>query len=912
MGYALTERAKQLSSQTQIEPNLILTIDGYDIKFGVQIVELKVYVGQPGLEIGNFYIGGTFGDVDSRAYISLQGTSDTISQQLEPDKANASSTQSIKIRLVDFNGEVTRLISPGFELDDILYRDASVYLGFKGAAFPSDCIQLFSGKIQNVLAQSGNVELTVAHPDDALKAQIFTKAETKLVEPVDFNSAEIQDLTYYQRGDFVGTAQVRYLYSPFTGDVATVSVSGNLITVQIDTAATKASTIKKAIENSADANQVVTVKVTGTGSNIQAVQPITDLDSDLELTVEDASLFLKPLGTIFKTYVKIEDEILEYDNVDYDLNKIYLVSRASLDTFGAFHDVDSDVTSFYKLGDNTANSNAIDLSLRLYLSGADEFYLDDTFSCDFVDFGFGLPVSNGVYVRGVDLISFYNIQPGDRISLFGSSNPSNVVTDYLVDAIEYTRGGTLIQVDGASFVGETEVDIGIKTSCQWNTLPDGLGLKPNQVDIDRFQTIKTRFSSSIANYELYLKDTIDAKQFISEQIYLPSALYPVPRKGRVSIGFTSPPLYEQDSRLLDLDTVKRPTQIKLERTTNKRFYNAVVYKYNEDSLEDKPKNGRAILSNDSLNRIYSPNRPYTIYAKGLRPSPATTQLIERNAKSILARYQYAAEQVIAEPDFRTGFAVEIGDSVVFGGAEIQLSDSKTGERRFKERIFEVINKELNWKTGSIRLTLVDTNYQTGVRYGVFAPASIISAGSTASSLFIQDSFGVQGRERDKWDQYVGKKVRIHSQDFSDDATVTLQGFVQGNDYKLTVSPPLPFTPVAGYRMTVPEYSVLSTADQQLYKAINLFWDYSAEIVSASANDEFEVSALDADKFFVGTLVRVHNEDYSVDSGLDGIRVTAVSGTTITLANSLGFVPTAGLKIDLIGFAEDRGECYVWA
>ena len=127
MAYSISTRAKDLLNKTNIEPNIVLCIEGYDRCFGADITKVFVTIGMDGLYIdGSWVIGGVKQDENIVDYISLDGTTTNITQQLDLDKSGATSTQTVKFRLVDFNEEITRLISPGAELDDILYRNAAV------------------------------------------------------------------------------------------------------------------------------------------------------------------------------------------------------------------------------------------------------------------------------------------------------------------------------------------------------------------------------------------------------------------------------------------------------------------------------------------------------------------------------------------------------------------------------------------------------------------------------------------------------------------------------------------------------------------------------------------------------------------------------------------------------------------
>jgi hypothetical protein len=910
MAYSLSTRAKTLLEKTNIEPNIVLCIDGYDKCFGAELTSVYVTIGMDGLEIGNDWnIGGVIVDENILDYISLDGTTTSITQQLDLDKSGATSTQTVKVRLVDFQQTVTQLISPGFDLSDILYRNATLYLGFKEGAFPADYVDLFIGKVQAVESGSGFVELTIAHPDELKRSEIYPKIETTLVSDAPYYQAVIQDLTYYQNGNLSGVAQVRYIDDPFTGDVATVGVSGNLVTIQIDPSATKAKTIKQAVENNILASKCVIPLISGNPEAVQALQPITSLTVSDELELDSVAGLYLPQAPLFRTFVRINDEIIEYTGIDTALNKLTGCTRRALKSFGQDHEIEDEVTSYYKIGDGTANSNAIDLSLKIMLSKAGNApYVTGLDELKFYNFGTPENYPNGFLISSLDAVRLHNLQIGDTCTITGSAIPGNNVTDALIEDIEVIDLGTIVYVDGASFAQESPNTATVSFKSQYNVFPDGCGFIPAQVDIDRFKLIQQRFPSSIANYELFIKDTVKPKDFINTDIFLPSALYSIPRQGKASVGISAPPLYEGGTQTLSIDTLKNPRALKINRSINKYFYNAIVFKYNEDSIEDRMLSGEIVYSADSQNRINAPNKPYTIVAKGLRPSPLNTQLITRNSKRLLERYQFAAETIPVEPDYKTGYTIEVGDSVVFGDESLQVSDTISGSRNFKPRVFEVVNKEFNWKTGSIRLHIVDTNYSAGVRYGVWSPASIISTGSTTEAIKVLNSYGSES-EKDKWSSYIGKTIRVRSEDYSAIEYCKLLGFDEGDDNLILVST-LSSAPLDGYVLDVPNYDVLNLNADAFYKALHPFWTPTISVLTGVSATEFTVSLGDAAKLFEGCLIRIRSLDYSTDSYDKIIKVDTIVGGTIT-CDDIGFTPSAGFQVDLIGFVSDEGAPYVW-
>lgn len=912
MAYNLTERTKNALSRESVEPNLILVIKGVAKRYSVRISKQIIKYDIPGLtyDTPGLTYDGLIPSQNEEDLISITGTTNTISQQLEPDKGAASSTQTLTLSLIDRNEQITQLASPGVVIDDILYTDADLYFGLYETSFPEDYIRIFNGKVMGVDPKVGTIDFTITHPDDLNRASIYEKADVKLTQVAHFGSATIQGVFYQKRPDVIGTVTVTYTAAAI-GDTAIVSVTGNDISVQVDTSFTTAKTLKKKIENSEEANQLVTVKITGSPGQIQAAQAITTLSSSNEIFVDDVSDFLtETTSPLLKTYLKIDSEIIQYTGIDPVLNKFTGCTRQALTSFGATHEIDATVSSFYKYGDASFDyGNAPSLALYLFLSGADPVYLEDeSISINNVpSIGF---IQNAIFIENTYLVRDENVTAGDFISSSGPI-PANVFTDRVILDVQDTDTGSYVIVDGADLTSDVVGTYALSFKSQFNILPDGAGLLPKQVDIPQFLKIKNTYAAQIANYEFYFKDTINAKDFINKNIFLPSGMYSVPRKGKVSCGITTPPLYDANSKALTLDNVKDPKGLKLQRSVNKNFYNAVGYKYNQDSVEDAFLSKVVTVSADSSNRVGAPSRVFVLEATGLRPGPDTDQLITRNSNQFLNRYKYGAEQIKVRTLFKTGFAVEVGDSGLFGDTSFQLADTTKGSRNFSPRIMEVINKEWNWKTGEISLTLLDTTYSSDVRVGVFSPSSIIGTGSTTSEIVVTKSFGTVGiqKEKDKYENYIGREILVHSEDWSVKGYSYIQRFNPGDDNKMQIDPPLGFTPTAGYIIDIPEYDQVDPLES-FYKNVHDFWGLEIPVVSGASSTQLDVGALDVGKFYVGSIIRIHTEDYSTDSGTTGLVISDITGNTLTFDDA-GFTPDNTMTINLIGFASDKGKPYTW-
>jgi len=183
MAFTITEDADSASKKTNVEPLLLLEIDGVATIYGARIISEKATIGAVGLTIGSFKIGGLIAVNDQSSLLTLTGTTTKITQNINPDTGASSSISSMKIALVDINGEASVLITPDDTKSptfDLLGRKCKVWLGFEGTAWRQDFIVVFRGVIDEIDSGVGKVTFNIAHPDTKKRAEVFAKAETDL------------------------------------------------------------------------------------------------------------------------------------------------------------------------------------------------------------------------------------------------------------------------------------------------------------------------------------------------------------------------------------------------------------------------------------------------------------------------------------------------------------------------------------------------------------------------------------------------------------------------------------------------------------------------------------------------------------------------------------------------------------
>jgi hypothetical protein len=812
MAFNLTQGARDKQTLIKQEPSLVLEIDGYEKVFGLHKLYRYTTVGGGGLYIdGTWEIGGRYYDSTVQDWITLDGTTSSISQQLLQDKGGTSSITSFQISLLDVNELVTALISPGVVLSDVLGREAFVYLGYKDTLFPNDYVLLFNGII-NEIESSGVVTLTVANPEQRKRQDIFPVIETEL---------------------------------------------------------------------------------DGAITNAQTTITLANVDN----------LYL-PVAGILETYVRIDDEIIRYTGINTGTKQLTGCTRARFDTIAVAHDDEASVSSFIRL-----QGNAITLALQIMLSGPDEYYRENYSVTSFGVDGTGNVNLQGIFFAGVDMVAKWGLTVGSFITTTGAANAANNVTLRTIQSIDVSAQGTFVIISGAALVVEGATTGVAAFKSQYNVLPDGLGMGAHQVDIDEFRRLQTQFQTQIPDYDFYLTDTINGKEFIDSEILFPANFFSLPKKGKSSVGVVSPPLALATLPRLTADKVTRPNSIRIKRAIGKNFYNTVIYKFNFDAVEtDKPLSGYIRVDADSQNQIPVGTKSISIVSQGLRNTAATQAILDLNSRRLLEKYKFAAEAITLSCFYSVGFNIDVGDVVLFGDENLDLSDTTIGRRGFVPRLCEVVNKSMNIVNGTVDLTVIDTSYLAAGRYGIFSPSSVLGSGSTTTSLIITDSFGTVAPEieKNKWQEYIGENILIRSDNYAVQYNSKLLGFDPANNYRMLIDP-IPSAPPAGYLVDVQFYPAsVNPAVNLKLKNVFVFADPSVPVVTGIDTKNFTVGAGDIGKFTVGATIMLHNADYS--SMTPEVRVSAISGTQITVAQPLGLTPSSSYTVELIGFP-DGGPAY---
>jgi hypothetical protein len=768
---------------------VVFEIEGFDTPLSSGPLFTRIRYGDPDLNYGDpdIVYGGLRRLTDEtgadtfRDYLSLDQSSLTLDQRIEPEQGRGS-VSTLTLGFIDKDGFMSRLISPGVVLDDILGKNVKVRIGYKQISFPGDYFTIFRGVISQATSQPGLVIFQLSDMNIKRRQQIFYTAMTSLSTGID-------------------------------AVTTTIPVASN------------------------------------TDFHKQILGPNGSFD------------------TAVHTYLKIDDEWIEYTTAGFGNNVFTSVTRGARNTTAATHAAGTDVSAGLQLQDH-----CIDMALKLMLSGWNGFFTTGVNPQNLAFTGdpdLGTQPDAIVLKNNVDAVEDYGLSPGDWVTITNASDISNNQTLEIIDFGDlFGEPNRIIYVNG-TLTSEMDTPALLAFRSQYDTYPVSAGsrLLPNVVDVEQHQRIKQEFLVSTQNALRFFITDVESsgKDFIEKEVYLPISLYSLTRLGKLSVNITKPPIADQRLQIVDKDTLLDPANVAPQRALNNRlFYNEIDYYWDADDGGNFT-SAIKILDAESLN-IIGISSTLPISSKGSRTDLGANDQFNRRAEFLLLRYKRGAEQFSTKVNWQIGNQIEAGDVIALrDNGQLKITNLTDGTRNLGIKLFEVIRRSLDIKSGNITLTLVSgVGSEATDRYGTISPSSLTDNGSTVDGIRIQDSFGAlfPHNESRKWKDYIGEPIRIHNLDYTYDVTASLIGINPVNRYILEISPPLTGAPPSGMIVDIIDYPDDPNPNTNLiYKTIHAFLDPTVGVVTGFNNTSFSVASGDEIKFFPNGVVRVRSDDF---------------------------------------------------
>lgn len=536
------------------------------------------------------------------------------------------------------------------------------------------------------------------------------------------------------------------------------------------------------------------------------------LDSVENLIVVPDHPAYSPKDDDLKTYIRVDDEIIQYTGVSGFT--ITGCTRGSLGTTAVLHADNAPVSSFYEL-----QGNVMELALKLLLSDEDLTPYIDNLACTSVNFDTTGPLTNAFWFADKDFFRDYNVQIGDYVKTTGFTNGGNNLSSWTeITDVVVLDTGSYIMVD-AVLVNEATATGTVDFLSKWNSLGAfGVKLNTDEVDIDKHIQLRNSFLTQF-NLRFFIREEIeDVREWIEKELYLIGACYSLPsdREGlsRLSVGIHKPPVPGTSIVTIDRDSVIKPENLSSKRSINKYHYNAVVFKYEDTALDEKLNN--RVVTLVGTQAIPTGNKALVIESKGLKEFYNATFVAQDSAERLLERYRTAAEYIEGmQIKFAQGVKIVVGDIIVFNPDQLNMLNITGANRDKPALLMEVINRDVDIKTGSVKLDLIDTSFDINARFGLISPCSLISSVISTTKFVITYTTApsVYGNaEYRKWNGLKEPGVTIRNLDFTDVHYTKIIN-IASNTITIQTAPSFAVTP-GDYVMEFSPYSNANTTTEQ--------------------------------------------------------------------------------------------------
>ncbi|MEJ5328474.1 MAG: hypothetical protein WHU54_09560, partial [Candidatus Bathyarchaeia archaeon] len=801
--------------------------------------------------------------LNNKDIISEEGSSVTLSQSINPDKDGSSSTTSLTFRIVDFRKFFKDYLTQR-GLGDLLGKEVKVFLVRSTDAFPEESRPALFGYLEDISVQSGSVTVTVYNVLNYLRSNILPSWESELVENFEYDSLTLQGNRYIARSPGVYSISVQYTVAPGPVLASVTHISATIKRIDVTFPnGTQAKDVRRAVLDNADAERLVEVKSEDDNLIQVATVGAVSLIKTKFVKVQDTSgLTIGNSDLTFETFIMINNEVLKVISKDNSTNLIEIdeLNRGLFKSFsGVTANVGDKVKSFYVL-----RGNPIDIFLKLSLSGQQNKSIPIK-SYGFVS-GIG-PVTNAIELPSDDAYRDFGIVVGDKVTL----NPlfSNRVV-LAVEKIALLK--SYIVVDGPDIGIDVNFSGNLQHRSMFDVLPIGAGVKSYLMDTQRFIDVRDLVAAELPDYEFYIKDDFNFKEFAEKELFFPAQLFLCPREGRISCAPLRPMAESGDVKTIDSSQFMRPEEMRINRSLNDLFYNAVSYYWDKDSVEDEFLSVRHSVDSDSA-LLYRKNLvPLVIESSGLRTNAQNLIFIEKKSKVTLDRYKAGALWFDAYMTLEHGIRYEIGDIVLFDGSDIYFPSFDSSDYTLGSAFYQVVNREV--RSDGVRLTLVATQYRLDVRYTTFAPSSRIQS-ATGNELLVLPSYDFSGFESEKWRPYIGCRLKIINNDYTFTHSAVLDNVESPNS--LFFQSTLPTIPIGCY--LIPDDYHGNESFNRKIKVAHPSFGKKSIIQSVIGPDEFIVTSGDGAFFYEGLKIIIHDASWGV---ADESTVLSVTGDQVKL------------------------------
>lgn len=247
---------------------------------------------------------------------------------------------------------------------------------------------------------------------------------------------------------------------------------------------------------------------------------------------------------------------------------------------------------------------------------------------------------------------------------------------------------------------------------------DGLGINEANINVSNIESVRDDYFPGDSNYMKFtITEKVKAKDFLETEILKVLNCYPiVDGDGKINIVPFKPPI--ETSTTVQSFNEDNIIGIPSWDANLAATINEIELHYNHDYVDDEFDNEDDYIDTDSMNNRGPGKKSLVIKTKGLHTviSPGSISgqraedILERRKNRIFGRFATPPLKIVISCWFSRWLS-EAGDIVPL--THHLLPDIVSGTRGLSAQRMEIIDRSIDWKNGSVKITLIDTGFDKG-------------------------------------------------------------------------------------------------------------------------------------------------------------------------------------------------------
>jgi hypothetical protein len=239
----------------------------------------------------------------------------------------------------------------------------------------------------------------------------------------------------------------------------------------------------------------------------------------------------------------------------------------------------------------------------------------------------------------------------------------------------------------------------------------GLGLSASQIDRAGLATLDSQAENIFGPwrpFQFTLTKSFDAKQFLEQEVFKPSGLYPVVlASGALSLRSMRPPA----AGASPVFTFNESNLVAFPSWDRQPIVNQAIWQFDDDGGSNGYQNYETFLQASSIS-LYGQGQQFSVTSQGLRTelgafgwSEWVTGMLFRRFAGVPPGIKGGAPLLTLRA-FLLSLPVWVGDYVAL--THSKMPDITTGSLGVTNRIYEVVDRQPNYASGNMQYKVLDT------------------------------------------------------------------------------------------------------------------------------------------------------------------------------------------------------------